>query len=80
MGKSDLRITGRSGGTVPQIFPSFRFDTQCVPNWVLPKFSVNFANSDCTIVATVSQQSHLPGKIISRELWVQCPHNLTTSI
>lgn len=55
IGKSDLRITGRSGERFRRIFPLFRFDTQCVPNWVLPKFSVNFANSDCTIVATVSQ-------------------------
>ena len=44
------------------------------------KFPVNLANSVCAIVATVSRQSHLPEKIISRELWVQCTHNLTTTI
>jgi len=62
------------------IFLSWRLVTQCVPNWVLSKFPVNCANSVCAIVATVSRQSHLPEKIISRELWVQCTHNLTTTI
>lgn len=77
---SDLRITGRSGEWFRRIFPSWRLVRQSVPNWVLPEFLVNIADTVCWIVATMSRQSHLPGKIISRELWVQCPHNLALTI